>query len=80
VKSGVFYNGTWKTKSNNGVREFEIKFESDVLKKLDEDWKVFEFNNSQLRFRKMMAIQITIICISKRIINNKLLTLKINIL
>jgi hypothetical protein len=52
VKSGVSYNGIWITKIDNGVREFKIKFESDVLGKLDEDWKVFEFNNSQLRFRQ----------------------------
>lgn len=51
TKSGVSYTGTWSTKMDNGVREFEIKFESDVLKELDEGWKVFEYNNSQLRFR-----------------------------
>lgn len=51
TKSGISYNGTWSTKVNNGVREFQLKFESDFLKKLDEGWKVFEFNISQLRFR-----------------------------
>jgi hypothetical protein len=51
TKAGVSYNGTWLTKIENGVREFEIKLESDLLEKLDEGWKVFEFNNSQLRFR-----------------------------
>lgn len=51
TKSGVSYTGIWSTKMDNGVREFDIKFESDVLKELDEGWKVFEFNNSQLRFR-----------------------------
>lgn len=51
TKSGVSYNGIWSSKVDNGVREFEIKFESDLLKELDEGWKVFEFNNSQLRFR-----------------------------
>jgi len=51
TKSGVSYTGTWSTKVDNGVREFDIKFESDVLKELDEGWKVFEYNSSQLRFR-----------------------------
>lgn len=51
TKSGISYNGIWSTKMDNGVREFEIKFETDLLKGLDEGWKVFEFNNSQLRFR-----------------------------
>ncbi|WP_281324233.1 hypothetical protein [Flavobacterium sp. IMCC34518] len=52
IKSGISYNGTWSSKINNGVREFEMKFESTLLKELDEGWKVFEFNNSQLRFRQ----------------------------
>ncbi|MDD5149763.1 MAG: hypothetical protein PHC28_04695 [Flavobacterium sp.] len=51
TKSGNTYNGTWSTKIDNGVREFTIKFQLDALGKLDEDWKVFEFNISQLRFR-----------------------------
>lgn len=51
TKSGISYDGIWSTKVDNGVREFEIKFESDLLGKLNEGWKIFEFNNSQLRFR-----------------------------
>lgn len=50
TKLGITYNGTWSTKMDNGVREFEIKFQSDPLKELDEGWKAVEFNNSQLRF------------------------------
>lgn len=52
TKNGVDYNGTWETKIDDGIREFKIKFETDPLDKFDEDWEVFEFNNSQLRFRK----------------------------
>jgi hypothetical protein len=51
IKSGITYNGIWSTKVDNGVREFEIKFETDLLEKLDEGWELFEFNSSQLRFR-----------------------------
>ena len=51
TKSGIVYNGTWSTKVDNGIREFEIKFESDLLNKIDENWKTFEFNETQLRFR-----------------------------
>ncbi len=51
TKSGITYNGTWSTILANGVRQFAIKFQSDSLGKLDEGWKVFEFNISQLRFR-----------------------------
>ncbi len=52
TKLGISVTGQWETKINNGVREFRIKFSPDLLHQLDEDWKVFEFNNSQLRFRK----------------------------
>ncbi len=50
-KSGMTYNGNWSTSLDNGHRRFEIKFDSDTLGKLDENWKVFEFNLTQLRFR-----------------------------
>lgn len=52
TKSGISVTGHWETKINYGVREFKISFSPDLLHQLDEDWKVFEFNNSQLRFRK----------------------------
>ena len=51
TKLGVIYNGTWSTSMDNGHRRFEIKFNSSSLDKLNEDWKVFEFNASQLRFK-----------------------------
>lgn len=52
VKSSTVLNGTWETKVENGVREFKIHFDSDnPLHELDEGWKLFEFNNSQIRFR-----------------------------
>jgi hypothetical protein len=50
TKAGISYPGRWFTKVDNGVREFEMKFESNLLKELDEGWKVFEFNATQLRF------------------------------
>ena len=51
TKLGISVTGHWETKINNGVREFKISFSPDLLHQLDENWKVFEFNNSQLRFR-----------------------------
>lgn len=59
TKSGIIYNGTWSTKVDNGVRELAIKFETDKFDKLSEDWKVFEFNDSQLRFRHSDGINET---------------------
>jgi hypothetical protein len=51
TKNGVDQNGIWSTKINsNGYREFKVKFNSIPLKELDDDWNVFEFNASKLRF------------------------------
>ncbi len=50
TKSGKIFNGNWSTSIDNGNRKFEIKLNSDPLGKLNENWKVFEFNASQLRF------------------------------
>lgn len=52
TKSWVSVTGQWESKIYYGVREFKISFSPDLLHELDQDWKVFEFNNSQLRFRK----------------------------
>ncbi|TDD97102.1 hypothetical protein E0F76_10110 [Flavobacterium cellulosilyticum] len=52
-KSGITTMGQWTTRIDNGNREFKISFSPDLLHQLDEDWKLFEFNNSQLRFRKV---------------------------
>jgi hypothetical protein len=50
-KLGKSYNGNWSTFLDNGHRRFTIKINSDPLAKLDEDWKVFEFNTLQLHFK-----------------------------
>jgi hypothetical protein len=50
-KSGISETGTWSIKTNNGEREFKIDFDADPLKKLEENWEVFEFSTSELRFR-----------------------------
>jgi hypothetical protein len=57
TKNSTTQNGTWSIKINNGVREFRVKFNLDPLKELDEDWTVFEFNSSKLRFSKKEAIE-----------------------
>ncbi len=50
-KSGISKTGIWSIKTNNGEREFKIDFDADPLKKLEENWEVFEFSTSELRFR-----------------------------
>jgi hypothetical protein len=49
--SGISKTGTWSIKTNNGEREFKMDFDADPLKKLEENWEVFEFSTSELRFR-----------------------------
>lgn len=50
-KSGISKSGIWSIKTKNGEREFKIDFQDDPLKKLEENWEVFEFSTSELRFR-----------------------------
>lgn len=52
TKLGIVSYGQWSTKLEKGQREFKMNFGSSLLHQLDEDWKLFEFNNSQIRFRK----------------------------
>lgn len=52
TKSGVNYFGQWESKIENGVNQFKMNFSSDPLHDLEKDWKLFEFNSSQIRFRE----------------------------
>ncbi|PXY43399.1 hypothetical protein [Flavobacterium hydrophilum] len=51
TKDGVSETGQWETKMVNGINEFKISFSSNLLHKLDCNWKLFEFNNSLTRLR-----------------------------
>lgn len=43
--------GQWETTVQNGVRELQLNFSTELLSKLNSNWKLFEFNNSQVRLR-----------------------------
>ena len=51
TKSGVSETGQWESSVQNGVREVKVIFNTGVLSKLNFNWKLFEFNNSQIRLR-----------------------------
>jgi len=51
AKGSISETGLWESKVNNGVRELKISFNSDLLKKLNNNWDLFEFNNSHIRLR-----------------------------
>ena len=51
TKSGISETGQWESSVQNGVREIKIVFSTGVLSKLNFSWKLFEFNNSQIRLR-----------------------------
>lgn len=51
TKEGISETGQWETKAVNGIKEFKISFSSNLLHKLDCNWKLFEFNNSLIRLR-----------------------------
>lgn len=51
TKDDVSETGQWDTKTVYGAREFKISFNSNLLHKLDFNWNLFEFNNSQIHLR-----------------------------
>jgi hypothetical protein len=50
-KGAITENGQWESKIQNGVRKLKITFSSELLSKLNTNWELFEFNNSQIRLR-----------------------------
>lgn len=53
TKGSVTETGQWDSTLQNGVRNLQITFSSDLLGKLNSNWKLFEFNNSQIRLRNV---------------------------
>ncbi|TDW47309.1 hypothetical protein EV144_105328 [Flavobacterium sp. 270] len=51
TKGSTTETGQWESKLQNGVRELKLTFSSELLSKLNDNWKLFEFNNSQIRLR-----------------------------
>jgi hypothetical protein len=52
-KGGVSVTGQWEMKTEYNIKKFKISFSSGLLHKLGYDWELFEFNNSQIRFRNV---------------------------
>jgi len=47
--------GQWETTMQSGERELKVNFGTDPLNKLNNSWKLFEFNNSQIRLRNVTS-------------------------
>jgi hypothetical protein len=47
--------GQWETSTQSGDRELKVNFSSEPLSKLNNSWKLFEFNNSQIRLRQVSS-------------------------
>jgi hypothetical protein len=52
-KGAITETGQWESEVQNGVRELKINFSTELLGKLNNNWKLFEFNNSQIRLRNI---------------------------
>ncbi|SHL76403.1 hypothetical protein [Flavobacterium saccharophilum] len=50
-KGAISETGTWESTIQNNVRELKLTFSSELLGKLNNSWKLFDFNNSQIRLR-----------------------------
>ncbi len=54
TKDGTTETGQWQTTTQYGVQELKLNFSSALLSKLNNNsWKLFEFNNSQIRLRNV---------------------------
>jgi hypothetical protein len=53
TKGATTETGQWDTTLEYGVRQLKLNFSSALLSKLNSDWKLFEFNNSQIRLRNI---------------------------
>ena len=51
TKGAVSETGNWESTVLNNVRELKLTFSAELLSKLNNNWKLFEFNNSQIRLR-----------------------------
>lgn len=51
TKGAVSETGQWETTVQNGIKELKLTFSSELISKLNNNWKLFEFNNSQIRLR-----------------------------
>ncbi|WP_264564455.1 hypothetical protein [Flavobacterium sp. N3904] len=51
TKGAILETGNWETKIQDGVTELKIDFSTELLSKLNNNWKLFEFNNSKIRLR-----------------------------
>ncbi|MFD1605510.1 hypothetical protein ACFSJW_02830 [Flavobacterium artemisiae] len=56
TKAGVSETGQWECSVVYGVKEFKLNFSSASLNKLNNNsWRLFEFNNSQVRLRNVVG-------------------------
>ena len=55
TKGAISEVGNWESTIKNNVREFQITFSTELLSKLNNSWKLFEFNNSQIRLRNVTS-------------------------
>ncbi|QOG04712.1 hypothetical protein [Flavobacterium sp. MDT1-60] len=51
TKGMISETGQWECSMLNGVKELKLNFSTELLGKLNYNWKLFEFNNSQIRLR-----------------------------
>lgn len=52
-KGAITETGQWESEIQNGVRKLKINFSTELLSKLNTNWELFEFNNSQIRLRNV---------------------------
>ena len=51
VKNSTTINGTWSTYVDSGETKLNLNFDGIVLDELEDDWRIIEFSETQIRLR-----------------------------
>lgn len=52
IKNSIITSGTWQIELDNGIEKLDLNFEASSLSEIEEDWKVTEFSETNIRLKK----------------------------
>lgn len=52
IRNSTIVNGEWKNFIDGSTLKFELDYQGDLLKKIEEDWRIIEFTNEVIRLKK----------------------------
>ncbi len=52
IKNSIITSGTWQIEIDNSIEKLDLNFEANSLSEIEEDWKVTEFSETNIRLKK----------------------------